>query len=222
MKFTPLMKILALALAVLVAAVLIFTIARPVVVLPRIRLAPGYSLNDSSGRAVTSEDQRGRLTLYSFAYTRCGEDCRPVYDSLRGIDTLLAARAPRQPALRFITLTLDPINDSPQVLAAFPRPFQPAAVEWLWLTGQEKWLKTVAGGSFEVLYQPQQDGTIFFAPRYVLVDGAGVVRAVYDGANLDARQFLGHLDLLYKEIEQASGPARLAYEAAHLFACYPH
>ncbi len=222
MKFTPLMKILALALAVLVAAVLIFTIARPVVVLPRIRLAPGYSLTGSNGGPVTSEDQRGRLTLYSFAYTRCGADCQPVYDSLEEIDAFLAARTPRQPALRFITLTVDPANDRPEVLAAFHRPFQPAAVEWFWLTGQEKWLKTVIGGSFEVLYQPQDDGTIFFAPRYILVDGAGVVRAVYDGAALDARQFVSHLDLLYKEIEQASGPARLAYEAAHLFACYPH
>jgi protein SCO1/2 len=211
-----------IATAAVVAAVLIFTTARPVVVLPRIRLAPGYALLDSAGRTVSSEDQRGKLVLYSFAYTRCGEACQPVYDSLQAIDAHLAARSPREPDLRLITLTLDPTRDTPTGLSNFQMPFQPPRVEWVWLTGEEKWLKNVIGGSFEVLYEPQDDGSIFFAPRFILVDGEGVVRAIYEGAVHDAARFSQHLDLLYQEIEQAAGPARLAYEAAHLFACYPH
>jgi protein SCO1/2 len=215
-------RILYGAAALLVAAVLVFTIARPVVVLPRIRLAPGYALQNNAGQPVTSEHQRGRLTLYSFAYTRCGADCQAVYDSLQAVDALLAARPARQPALRFVTLTLDPAHDTPTCLAAFPAPFRPRATEWLWLTGDEKRLRDIIGGSFEVLYEPQPDGSVFFAPRFVLVDGEGVVRAIYEGATLDAARFNQHLDLLYKEIAQAEGPARLAYQAAHLFACYPH
>ncbi len=207
--------------ALLVGAVLFFTIARPVVVLPRIRLAPGYVLQDQTAANISSEDARGKLTLYSFAYTGCKTDCAAIYDSLQAIDAAVAAQPPRSPALRFVTLTIDPQHDTPQTLQNFERPFTPAAVEWIWLTGSETWMRSVTGGAFEVLYQPQDDGSVFFAPRYILVDGVGVVRAIYDGAALDAGTFMQHLALLYKEIEQSGGASRLAYEAAHFFACYP-
>lgn len=222
MKSIPPTRILLGIAGVLVAAVLWFTTARPVVVLPRIRLAPGYTLQNAAGSSVTSEDQRGKLTLYSFAYTRCTQDCAAIYTSLEEIDRLLAQRGPLNPPLRFITLTVDPGYDTPQQLGQFRPAFQPAAVEWLWLTGSEKWIKTIVGGNFNVLYQPQEDGSVFFAPQYVLVDGNGIVRAVYEGAELKPAAFVDQLDLLYTEIEQSSGAARLAYEAAHFFACYPH
>lgn len=215
-------KILVGVAAALVVGVLWFTLARPVLVLPRIRLAPGYSLVDSAAKPVTSEGARGKLTLYSFAYTGCGTDCDAIYATLQAIDQGLAQQPPRSPEFRFLTLTIDPARDTPEQLAGFALPFTPQTVEWRWLTGDEKILKNVSGGAFGVLYQPKADGTIFFAPRYVLVDGEGIVRAVYDGAQLDSAGFLDQLDLVYEEISQAQGAAKLAYEAAHFFACYPH
>lgn len=208
--------------ALVVVAILWFVIARPVLVLPRISLAPGYSLVDGSGQTVTSEDGRGKLTLYSFAYSRCGQDCSGIYRTLEAIDSRLAEQPQRSPAFRFVTITIDPANDTQQQLASFSPPFQPRAVEWKWLTGPEKILKNISGGAFGVLYQPREDGTIFFAPRYVLVDGEGIVRAVYDSPELATDRFLQQLDLVYEEIAKAQGSARLAYEAAHFFACYPH
>jgi len=215
-------KLLAGAAALLVIGVLWFALARPVLVLPRIRLGPGYSLVDGAGKTVTSEEGRGKLTLYSFAYSRCEDDCAALYRTLEAIDSGLAARPERSPALRFITLTIDPEYDTQQRLAGFDLPFTPRTVDWRWLTGPEKILKNVSGGAFGVLYEPQEDGSVFFAPRFVLVDGEGVVRAMYDGAELNTERFLDQLDLVYEEIAQAEGAAKLAYEAAHFFACYPH
>jgi len=221
MKSVGWMRIFYIVTGLLVAGVLYFTIARPVVVLPRIRLAPGYLLQDQNGVNVSSEQARGSLTLYSFAYTGCVEDCARLYASLEAIDAAVAASPAREPALRFITISIDPGHDTPAVLAAFQRPYTTKAVEWTWLTGSEQWVRTVVGGSFEVLYQAQDDGSIFYAPQFVLVDGSGVVRGIYEGASLDAQRFVSQLDLLYKEIEETGGAARLAYEAAHFFACYP-
>lgn len=222
MKSALYWKILVGVAAALVIGVLWFALARPVLVLPRIRLAPGYSLVDAAGQAVTSEDGRGKLTLYSFAYSRCTADCESIYQTLQSIDQSLAQQPQRVPEFRFVTITIDPAYDTPQQLAAFNLPFTPQAVDWRWLTGEEKILKNVSGGAFGVLYQPREDGSVFFAPRYVLVDGEGIVRAVYDGAQLDSQRFLEQLTLVYEEISQAQGAARLAYEAAHFFACYPH
>ncbi len=206
--------------ALLITAVLWFTIARPVVVLPRSRLSPGYTLTDSSGKPFSSEYQRGRLTLYSFAYTGCGQRCQAIYDLLRALDERLSGKA-LNPPLDYITISVDPARDLPAALASFPLPFQPARIKWIWLTGEESWLRNVVGGGFEVAFQPQEDGSVFFDPRLVLVDGEGVIRGEYDLAQTSADQLAYHLDLLYQEIEQSSGAGKFAYEAAHFFACYP-
>jgi protein SCO1/2 len=215
-------KILIGAAGLIAAGVLWFTLARPIVVLPRQRLAPGYGLQDAAGKLVTSEDARGLLTLYSFAYTRCEAKCAPIYASLQGLDGLLAQRDPISPRLRFITLSLDPAHDTPEQLAQFNAPFKPKTVEWLWLTGTKERMRSVIGEGFEMFFRAEADGSVTFAPRFILVDGFGVVRGVYEGAEQDPKRLLYELDLLLKEIAQSSGNARLAYEAAHFFACYPH
>lgn len=214
--------ILAGLAAALVIGVLWFTTARPVVVLPRLKLAPGYGLQKADGSLFTSEDSRGVVTLYSFAYTSCGDRCQSIFSLLQSIDASLAGQPPLNPPLRFITLTIDPKQDTPETLSKFALPFQPRAVEWLWLTGDADRMKLISGGGFEVLYQPQSDGSIFFDPLLVLVDGNGIIRGTYSVSRYSAGDLTANINLLYREIENSSGAARLAYEAAHFFACYPH
>lgn len=208
--------------AALVIGVLWFTTARPVLVLPRLSLAPGYGLQTAEGRLFSSEDGRGVVTLYSFAYSSCGERCGMIYEKLAAIDAAMAERPTLEPRLRFVTLTIDPEHDTPEALAAFELPFEPQAAEWVWLTGEAEKLKLVTGGGFEVLYQAQADGSIFFDPQMVLVDGNGIIRGEYEVSRYSAESLVTYLDLLYEEIAQSSGAAKLAYEAAHFFACYPH
>jgi len=222
MKRIPLWWILAGFGAALVAGVLWFTTARPVLVLPRLSLAPGYGLQTAAGELFTSEDGRGVVTLYSFAYTGCGERCGMIYEKLQAVDAALAQSPALDPPLRFVTLTIDPERDTPEILAGFRLPFEPQAAEWVWLTGEPDKLKLVSGGGFEVLYQAQEDGSIFFDPLLVLVDGNGIIRGEYEISRYSAESLVTYIDLLYEEIQQSSGAAKLAYEAAHFFACYPH
>jgi protein SCO1/2 len=207
---------------ILAAGILWFTIARPIVVLPRIRLAPGYSLQSGSSQTITSEDRRGRLTLYTFAYTRCGNDCRYIFENLQAIDAELALGPQQVPPLDFVTLTIDPAWDTAQRLTAFDLPFQPKAVKWSWLTGNPAFVQTIAATGFELLFSPVQDGKFVFSQRYVLVDGEGIIRAELEGPEFTPKRFFEYLDILDKEISQSQGSSKLAYEAAHFFACYPH
>lgn len=207
---------------VLVIGVLWFTTARPVLVLPRQSLAPGYGLQKADGSLFTSEDGRGVVTLYSFAYTGCGERCAEIYGKLQALDAALSQNQPLDPPLRFVTLSINPEQDTPETLASFKPPFTSAAVEWIWLTGEPERMKLVTGGGFEVLYQPRPDGTVFFDPVFILVDGNGIIRGKYEVNRFSVESLTTYIDLLYQEIEQSSGAARLAYEAAHFFACYPH
>jgi protein SCO1/2 len=200
--------------------VLWFNIARPVVVLPRMRLAPGYAMQNALGETVTSEDQRGGLTLYSFAYTRCASRCQHVYTVLREVDGALALQPPAVP-VRLITVTVDPEVDTVDRLLAFQLPFAPQAARWDWLTAEPGRAKSVLSSGFEIFSQPQADGSVAYNPRFVLVDGWGTIRSEYDAVSATSQTLLRDIRLVLDEVEKAKGAARLAYEAAHFFACYP-
>ena len=82
-------------------------------------------------------------------------------------------------------------------------------------------LKNVIGGGFEVYYEALDDGTFRHDLAFVLVDGLGIVRSSYRVGVPDVDRVLGDIRLILQEARAATGLSRLAYEAAHLLACYP-
>ncbi len=94
---------------------------------------------------------------------------------------------------------------------------------WQWLGGSESEIRTVVGAGFQRFYEIKTDGSIRFDPGYVLVDGAGVVRGEYRYQTLadDSDKITSHVAVLAEEIRYADGAGAIAYEAAHLFLCYP-
>jgi len=210
-------------------AIVAFNIIRPITVLPRIAPSPGFSLLDAGGLPVTSEDLRGRLTLYSFTYLDCPDACPQSLDDIaalrRTVGDLLSPETP----LSFVTISLDPQHDTPARLQTVTREVvnRSAGPDWRLLTGDPLRTRYTVGGGFGVYYAPagdstsQKSGRITFDPRYVLVDGLGIMRAEYRTGAPAPELVVRDVNLLVKEAANSDGIARLGYEAAHLFLCYP-
>jgi len=209
--------------AVLVLAAMWFKIFEPIQVLPRIRLAPGFSLTDQSGAQVTSEDLRGSVVLYTFTYAGCEDPCpapEPTMAAIRDqVDTLDMGDSD----LRFVTISFDPANDTPEVLAARAETMGADGDEWIYATGAEDLMKPIIGSGFKTYFEPRDDGSFAFDPALILVDGWGVVRGEYryQTRSPDSERVLNHIGILGEEIRNSHGAAGLAYEAAHFFLCYP-
>ncbi|HXF61007.1 MAG TPA: hypothetical protein VNK95_05280, partial [Caldilineaceae bacterium] len=92
---------------------------------------------------------------------------------------------------------------------------------WRFITGKPEQLKTVIGGGFGVYYNRNDDGSYTFDPVFVLVDGWGIQRAVYRTPTPDPAILARDVGLLVREAQNSRGINRYAYEAAHLFLCYP-
>ena len=214
--------------AVFVIAVLSFNIFKPIKVLPRVSLAPGFVFTNQDGVRKTSEDYRGKLTIYNFTYTGCALDCPQTTPQMQSLRNALNQSAGQDVKFALVTISIDPEHDTPAVLNKYATPFledQTNKVSWDFLTGDALHTKYVVGGGFNVYYQNitgQADQlSVKFEPRYVLVDGWGIVRAEYRNADLDIQLLLRDIGYLESEIRNSQGPARYAYEAAHLFRCYP-
>ena len=201
-----------------------FITFEPIQVLPRIRLAPGFLLTDQTGASLSSEDVRGDIVLYSFAYSECGTACDDMINTLREVQAGVAGiDVGDDAAIRFVTVSFDPATDSPEVLDAYAGEVGADPAVWTFATAEEIHIDNVVKAGFNAWYEQSDDGSFAFDPAFILVDGWGVIRGEYRYKTnaSDTDKLLRHLDILGEEIRNSHGAASLAYEAAHLFLCYP-
>jgi protein SCO1 len=211
-----------LGLMAIFVALAFFAIAQPVRVLPRMALAPGYALVDQNGERLTSEDLRGSIVVYSFAYAGCGDACaamnRTLQDLARQADELDTGGVP----LRLVTISIDPDHDTPDHLRTAAPALGADGRTWRFATADAAVVKQVVGAGFGVFYEPRPEGGVRFDPAFVLVDGWGITRASNRVGIPDAATLADQIRLLGNEIRASTGVARYAYEAAHLFSCYAY
>ncbi len=206
--------------ALLAIGLILFVTIQPVQVLPRMELAPGYTLTDANGKQATSEDMRGQFTLYTFGYSGCVAPCQDPNLAMKQIQDALPGINTQGIPVRLVTMSIDEKHDSPEQLRAYAARLGADASTWRFLTGDPTRLKNTIGGGFSVFYQQESDGSFTFAPMFVLVDGNGIVRARYRTAAPEIATISKHLELMATEVRNSQGAGRLAYEAAHLFLCY--
>lgn len=124
----------------------------------------GLSLRDHSGRAVTLNTFRGKVVVLAFGYTHCPDVCpttlSDMAEALRRMPDNKAAR------VQMLFVTLDPLRDTPEVLAGYVPYFHP---EFLGLMGSEEEVKTAAL-EFRVAYRKHQTEG---ASGYLLDHSAG-------------------------------------------------
>ena len=95
--------------------------------------------------------------------------------------------------------------------------------QWKFATTREQdLLKHIIGGGFEAYYDKNENGSFEMSPKFVLVDGWGIIRGEYRYQTLtpDTDRILRHIYVLAEEVQNSQGAATLAYEAAHYFLCY--
>lgn len=201
-------------------AVLAFVVFQPVKVLPRLQLAPGYSLTDQDNHPLTSDDLRGKISLYSFTYTNCGEQCPPSTARLREVQQQLAERPTNDVPVKLVTVTIDAERDNPVTLRAFGVQTGADFARWTFATGDEARVRQVVANGFGLFYARRPDGAFEFDQRMLLVDGWGIVRAEYSTYVPTLERLLRDIRLMSEEARSGEGIASYVYEAAHLFGCY--
>lgn len=205
-------------------ALLAFATFQHFQVLPRIGLAPGYSLIDQNGNRLTNEELRGSVVLYNFTHTRCAENCPQTSATLQELQHLLIANnlddTPNDIPLHFVTISYDPTHDTPKVLRVYAKNLNANSERWHFATGDAAQLKSVVSTGFQAEYTQNQDGTFTAEPVFALVDGWGIVRALYRTATPDVDAIQRDLQLVMDEARNSTGVNRYAYEAVHLFVCH--
>lgn len=94
----------------------------------------GLSFTDQHGRPVGAAALRGRPVLLHFVFTTCSSVCPLQVRELVALRAGLPDDVRAQ--VRFVSVTVDPLQDTPRSLAAFARAQGADQPGWQFLTGQ--------------------------------------------------------------------------------------
>jgi protein SCO1/2 len=147
---------------------------------PVLGTLPDFALTNRDGRTVRLADLRGGPWVADFIFTRCPASC-PMMTSRMA---RLRRRLPESLGARFVSITVDPEHDTPEVLERYAASFQ-ATDDWFFLTGPRDDVFRLSRDGFKLgvdVPPPEMAAAepILHSTRFVLVDGEGRIRGYYD------------------------------------------
>jgi protein SCO1/2 len=98
-------------------------------------MVPGFRLTDQKHRPVALADLRGKVVVVNFVYTTCAlpNFCLRLANNFGVLQKRFERQLGRE--LVLLTLTFDPVHDTPDVLATYARQWSANADTWKFLTG---------------------------------------------------------------------------------------
>ena len=176
--------------------------------LPPLGLAGDGTLLDGQGETTQLHGLMGdKILLLSFIYSSCSEanGCPLATHVLDRIKTRLLASPGGGDAVRFISLSFDPVQDTPQVMRAYGSGFVSEDFDWRFLTtSDESQLEPILQSYGQVVIRdPQtedgQGGRISHILRVFLIDQNKQIRNVYSPSFLHADTIINDIQTLQLE-----------------------
>jgi protein SCO1/2 len=147
---------------------------------------PDFTLIDQQRRRVTLSQFRGKVVAINFMYTTCQlpDYCLRMVNHFGVLQKRLAARLGRD--LVFLTITFDPLRDTPDVLTRYAAQWAPVSPAWHFLTGPEPDIRRVLG-TFGVAAFPDE-GLMDHSLHTIVIRSDGTLAANVEGNQYSSDQ----------------------------------
>jgi protein SCO1/2 len=152
---------------------------------------PDFTLTNQSGRTVSLSNLLGQVWVADVIFTRCPMSCEKMTRRMKALEEQISDRAP----VRFISITTDPLFDTPTVFQKYAERHGVDQSRWHFLTGLKSnvYQLSVAGLKFAVLDNTNQvvpDDLFLHSTHFTLVDKRGRIRGIFEGTEDEDRRQL--------------------------------
>ena len=154
--------------------------------LPKIAPAPEFSLTSQDGGQVTLADFRGRVVAVTFIYTLCTATCPVLTPMMSFVQDQLGPNFGTK--IVFVSITVDPERDTPEVLKEYARAFGSNLAGWAFLTGTPDAIRDVTR-RYGVFASKTANGDVEHTFLTSIVDPRGILRVQYVGVRFDPDEF---------------------------------
>jgi protein SCO1 len=164
--------------------------------LPKIAPAPDFALTSQDGAPVKLADYRGKVVAVTFIFTLCADTCPVLTPMMSFVQDQLGSDFGEK--IRFVSITVDPERDTPEVLKDYAQAFGVNLKGWAFLTGPPETIREVTR-RYGVFAAKNANGGVDHTFLTSIIDQRGILRVQYLGVRFDPEEFRRDLVSLLKE-----------------------
>ena len=154
--------------------------------LPNYGAVPEFSLTSEQKQNVTQKNFSGKVNIIDFIFTDCAGACPVMSTKMADMQKVLL----REPAVQFISISVDPATDTPNVLKRYGEQYGAIPDKWIFLTGDKDSIYALSKQGFHLGLDIEGDNAIIHSQKFVLVDYRGEIRGYYDSDDDEAMKNL--------------------------------
>jgi protein SCO1/2 len=165
--------------------------------------APDFALEDADGQPFRLEDFRGKVVVLHFIYAGCPDVC-PLHAERIGEIQAMVNATPMKDAVQFVTITTDPVRDTPEVLEGYgPVHGLDPSTNWMFLTSgpdkPEDTTRTLAE-RFSHGFTVTDDGLQIHSVVTHIIDQNGTWVANFHGLGFEPTNLVLFLNALVNDV----------------------
>jgi protein SCO1/2 len=164
--------------------------------LPVVGPAPEFTLTTQAGSRLSLSELRGKVLAVTFIYATCTDTCPLLTAKMAELQRRLGRDF--GPRVRFVSITVDPEVDTPEVLRGYAKAHGANLEGWSFLTGAPAEIKDVVR-RYGVYARKAAAGSVDHLFLTSLVDRQGLIRVQYLGYRFAPDEMLADLQALLRE-----------------------
>ena len=140
---------------------------------------PDFELTNQNNKKITNKDMLGKVYLVEFFFSTCPTICPVMNTNMRAIEDEI-----NDPNFGIISISIDPQNDTPEILKQHAQRIGVKSPNWHFLTGNRAYIGKLAD-EFDIYVGNQEDESenLNHSGMIALVDKEGNIRCRFDANN---------------------------------------
>lgn len=140
-----------------------------------------FTYTNQNGKPFGLRDLEGKVWVANFIFTNCDDVCLPMTANMKKLQDLAAEEGIKN--IEFVSFSVDPAVDSPEVLTDFGKSFNADFKNWNFLTGfGQTEIENFALTDFKTLVKkPESGDQVIHGTDFYLISGEGKIMKYYTG-----------------------------------------
>jgi len=162
---------------------------------------PKFSFTNQDNEETSHYNYRGKVFVADFFFTTCPTICPIMSSQMARLQTMVEQERLSKD-VAFLSHSIDPLNDSPEVLKAYADRMGANTSNWNFVTGEPKDIYDHARSGYMItaLEADTAPGGYIHSDNFVLIDQNMHIRGYYDGTSTaEGDQLLQDLKILLNE-----------------------
>ncbi len=134
-----------------------------------------FTLTNQDGKEFRLSEMKGQVLLLNFFFTKCEGPCPIMNKRMEALQGKFA----NEPKIKLVSVSVDPTNDTPEVLKAYSQKFNAVADKWFFLTGSKEAVSDLMEKQLRFAGGEAATHTTVF----VLLDQNGAIKGFYDSSS---------------------------------------